>query len=87
MNVDEYTVSEFEAGDGQLVVVYLLTETSNMIDPEAAWRYIAGDAAERAAAGWRIAATSALSMRQMEAVLDDSQYDTQAAITVVYAQR
>lgn len=85
--MDECTVTEFEAGEGQAIVVYEPAETRNIIDAEAVWQFVARDAAERAAAGWRIAATTTLSLRQMEAVLDDSQYEVQAAITVVYAQR
>jgi hypothetical protein len=56
---------EFEAGPGQLVVVYQSVDTGGDVPYVDYARDLAADAARRAADGWRIASHSTFALRQV----------------------
>jgi hypothetical protein len=79
--------NEFDAGNGQSIVVYVSPDTGSEIDPTAVYGDIAKDAARRAAAGQRIVSLAAVPTRHSAAFLgrEGSGYETKFAVAVVYA--
>jgi hypothetical protein len=80
--------TEFNAGNGQSIVVYVSPDTGSEIDPTAIYGQIAQDAALRAAAGQRIVSLAAVPTRHAAAFVGrtGSGYETKFAVAVVYAQ-
>jgi hypothetical protein len=80
--------AEFNAGNGQSIVVYVSPDTGTEIDPTAIYGQIAADAAQRAAAGQRIVSVAAVPTRPSQARLarEGSGYETKFAVAVVCAQ-
>lgn len=78
----------FEAGPNQIIVVYSPADTGSEVDVGAAFSLVAQDAAEKAAAGWRIVSTAALPTRHSQAFMgrEGSGYETKMAIAVVFAK-
>lgn len=82
---------DYDAGNGQVIVVYVTDDTGEMIDSDGIWRQIAADSCERAAQGLRIVSTTGLPLRQMGTAgnvffQSGGQFATLATITVVYAR-
>jgi len=81
------TPSEFDAGGGQTIAVYLSPDTVEQVDQDALFEEIAADSAERSGRGQRIVSVS-MSPTRHSAVMfgrDGSGYVSEMAITVVYA--
>ena len=80
--------TEFDAGNGQSIVVYVSSDTGSEIDPTALYREIASDAEQRAAAGQKIVSVAAVPTRHSAAFLgrEGSGYETKFAVAVVYAK-
>ena len=81
------TPSEFDAGGGQMIAVYLSPDTGEQVDQDALFREIAADSAERVGRGQRIVSVS-MSPTRHSAVMfgrEGSGYVSEMAITVVYA--
>jgi hypothetical protein len=81
------TPSEFDAGGGQTIAVYLSPDTGEQVDQEALFEEIAADSAIRAGGGQRIVSVS-MSPTRHSAVMfgrEGSGYVSEMAITVVYA--
>jgi hypothetical protein len=80
--------SEFDAGNGQSIVVYISPDTGGEIDPVGLYGTIAQDAAQRAAAGQRIVSVAAVPTRHSGAFIgrEGSGYETKFAVAVVYAK-
>jgi len=79
--------SEFDAGGGQTIAVYLSPDTGEQVDQDALFREIAADSAERVGRGQRIVSVS-MSPTRHSAVMfgrEGSGYVSEMAITVVYA--
>ena len=84
-------MEEFDAGPGQLVVLYQSADTGSDVPWVAFARDIAADAAHRAADGWRIVSESTFPLRQVGTagnVLFQSggQLATQLGTIVVYGK-
>jgi hypothetical protein len=82
---------EFEAGNGQLIVVYVNEDTGAGVDADDLAGELARDAAERQAKGWRLSSVTSFPLRQMGTagnILFQSggQYATQVAMLAVYSQ-
>lgn len=79
--------NEFDAGNGQSIVVYISPDTGNEINPTAVYAEIAQDAALRAAGGQHIVSLAAVPTRHSAAFLarEGSGYETKFAVAVVYA--
>ena len=79
--------AEHDAGEGQVLVVYVTDDYGNELDPVAIHAEIAADAARRAAAGLRIVAMSSTDLRHAQGFMarEGSGYETKAAIAVTYA--
>jgi hypothetical protein len=87
----EYSKLELPAGEGQLIVVYVNTDTGQPIDVGAIGSQLAADSAERLAAGWKLRSVATAPIRQMGTtgnVLFQSggQYATQVAWLAVYSR-
>ena len=81
------TPTEFAAGGGQTIAVYLSPDTGEQVDQDALFREIAADSAERVGRGQRIVSVS-MSPTRHSAVMfgrEGSGYVSEMAITVVYA--
>jgi hypothetical protein len=81
------TPSEFDAGGGQTIAVYLSPDTGEQVDQDALFEEIAADSAERSGRGQRIVSVS-MSPTRHSAVMfgrEGSGYVSEMAITVVYA--
>jgi hypothetical protein len=84
-------ISEFDAGNGQLIVVYVSYDDGSQVDPNALWAEVAQDAQQRAAAGLRIVTIAGVPLRQMGTAgniffQSGGQFATQTSISVVYAR-
>jgi hypothetical protein len=81
------TQTELSAGPNQKIVVYVSDDTGVEIDPAGLYGAIAQDAEARAASGWRIVSTAAVSVRHAGAFLgrEGSGYETKVSVAVVYA--
>ena len=79
---------EYPAGPDQVLVVYTPPDTSIELDPLAIATEIAGDAATRAANGWRVVSTADMPLRHGGTAfgLQGSGFETKAAVLVVYAR-
>lgn len=79
--------TEFAAGAGQSIVVYVTEDDGAEVDPLEIYRYVAIDAARRAQHGVRIVAMSAFPLRHSQAWLarEGSGYESKVAVAVVYA--
>jgi hypothetical protein len=79
---------EFEAGPNQAIVVYTSDDQGGEVDPAAVHGEVAGDAAARAADGWRIVSTAALPTRHAQAFMgrEGSGYETKMSVIVVYSK-
>jgi len=82
---------EFEAGPGQVLVVYTSGDTGGEVSVPAFARDISADAVLRAADGWRIVSESSFPVRQTGTagnVFFESggQFATQPSAIVVYAR-
>lgn len=78
---------EFEAGSGQVLVLYRGADDGNEVDPAPLLAAIAADAAERASQGWRLASMVGLPLRhagQKMFGIEGSGYTTKAAIAGLY---
>ncbi len=84
MEQDEAT--EFDLGNGQVIVVYVSIDTGEQIDPTTLYRSVAGHARERAARGQRIVSMTSMPLRHSAVILgrDGSGFQTMAAVAVVY---
>jgi hypothetical protein len=81
------TPTEFDAGGGQTIAVYLSPDTGEQVDQDALFQEIAADSTERAGRGQRIVSVS-MSPTRHSAVMfgrEGSGYVSEMAITVVYA--
>jgi hypothetical protein len=80
--------TDFPAGAGQTIVVYISADTGEEVDPLALYGEIAGDAAERAAAGQRIVSMAAVPTRHAQGFMarQGSGYETKLAVAVVYGK-
>jgi hypothetical protein len=80
--------NEFDAGNGQSIVVYMSDDTGGEIDPNQLFAQIAADSAQRAAAGERIVSVAAVPVRHAAAFLgrEGSGYETKFAVAVVFAR-
>ncbi len=81
------TPSEFDAGNGQTIVVYLSPDSGDQVNADELFHEIAADSAERAQRGQRIVSV-AMSPTRHSAVMfgrEGSGYVSEMAITVVYA--
>ena len=78
---------EFDAGEGQQIVVYLADDTGYEIDPVALYGDIAADSATRRNAGQRIVSMAAVPLRHGGVAfgMTGSGFETKVAIAVVYA--
>jgi hypothetical protein len=84
-------MDEFEAGPGQVLVVYTSGDTGGEVSAPAFARDIAADAARRAAGGWRIVSESCFPVRQTGTAgnvffQSGGQFATQLSAIVVYAR-
>jgi hypothetical protein len=79
--------TDFNAGNGQSIVVYVSPDTGSEIDPTSSYGEIARDAEQRSAAGQRILSVAAVPTRDSAAFLgrEGSGYETKFAVAVVYA--
>ena len=80
--------NEFDAGNGQSIVVYTSPDTGEEIDPAALFSQIAAEATQRAVAGERIVSLAAVPVRHAGAFLgrEGSGYETKFAVAVVFAR-
>ena len=80
--------TEFDAGNGQSIVVYVSPDTGNEVDPMAIYAEIARDATRRATLGERIVSVAAVPTRHAAAFLgrEGSGYETKVAVAVVYSK-
>jgi hypothetical protein len=80
----------FEAGDGQLIVVYAPDDYGGEIDPMSLYGAIATHAGELAAErGLRIVSMTSMPLRHAGAAfgVQGSGYETKAVVAVAYATR
>ncbi len=80
--------SEFEAGDGQRIVVYQPEDTGEEVSPTAIYAYIADDAAQLAEReGLRIVTMASTNLRHAGVAFggQGSGYQTKACVAVTYA--
>ena len=80
--------NEFDAGNGQSIVVYTSDDTSEEILPAEMFEQIASEAAQRAAAGERIVSMTAVPLRHAGVFMgrDGSGYETKFSVAVVFAR-
>jgi hypothetical protein len=80
--------NEFDAGNGQSIVVYMSDDTGGEIDPSDLFSQIASDSVQRAAAGERIVSVAAVPVRHAAAFLgrEGSGYETKFAVAVAFAR-
>ena len=80
------TPSEFDAGNGQTIVVYLSPDTGDQVDPAELFQEIASDSAERAQHGQRIVSIAMSPTRHSAVMLgrEGSGYVSEMSVTVVY---
>jgi len=81
------TPTEFDAGGGQTIAVYLSPATGDQVAQDALFQEIAAASAERVGRGQRIVSVS-MSPTRHSAVMfgrEGSGYVSEMAITVVYA--
>lgn len=78
---------EFDAGAGQVVVVYLPPDDGSEIDPVLVFEAVAVDSATRAALGQRLVSLAAQPLRHSALFMgrDGSGFESKAAIVAVYA--
>jgi hypothetical protein len=84
-------MNEFEAGPGQLVVVYQSVDTGGEVPFLDFARDLAADVARHAADGWRLVSESTFPIRQVGTpgnvfFQSGGQFATQLAAIVVYAK-
>ncbi len=80
--------AEFDAGDGQLIVVYAPADYGSEIDPMALYAEIARDAADLARdRRLHIVSMTSMPLRHSGAFMarDGSGYETKAVVAVAYA--
>jgi hypothetical protein len=80
---------EFDAGEGQSIVVYVSPDTGAEVDAAAFYAEIAKDSARRAADGRRIVSVAAVPTRHAQGFVarQGSGYETKLAVAVVYGPR
>jgi hypothetical protein len=80
------TQSEFDAGDGQTIVLYRPIDTGQELEPELLFAEVAEDSGRRAASGQRVVSMAWTPLRHAGAMFgnDGSGYATKAAVAVVY---
>ncbi len=88
--IEGITIHERAAGNDQIIVLYVITDTATPVDPGVLYAAVAVDAAARATIGWRIVSTDSVPIRQMGTVgnvffQSGGQFTSQAAVAVVYA--
>lgn len=78
---------EFDAGDGQLVVVYLPPDEGTELDPPALFESVAADAKARSALGVRLVSLGTMPLRHSALFMgrEGSGFESKAAIVAVYA--
>lgn len=78
---------EFDAGDGQLVVVYLPPDEGTELDPPALFEAVAADAKARSALGARLVSLGTMPLRHSALFMgrEGSGFESKAAIVAVYA--
>jgi hypothetical protein len=84
--------TEYAAGDGQKVVVYVSGDTGGPVDFNEVLLAYTAEAAQLERDGWLVVATATLPMRQTGTAgnvffQSGGQYATQAALVVTYARR
>jgi hypothetical protein len=82
--------SEFDAGDGQVIVVYAPGDFGSEIDPTMLYGEIARDAADLATGrGLRMISMTSMPLRHSGVFMgrDGSGYETKAVVAVAYAPR
>jgi hypothetical protein len=79
---------ELPAGDGQTIVVYEPLDTSVEVDPVAIFDWVAGDAAGRAAHGWRLVSLDTMSLRHSALFMgrEGSGYESKVAVICLYSR-
>ena len=83
---------EADAGDGQLIVVYMSHDYGEVVEPQALVNELAQDSVERLARGWYPRSVASMPLRQMGTagnILFQSggQYVTQVALLVLYSRQ
>ncbi len=80
--------NEFDAGNGQSIVVYMSSDTGTEIDPSGVFAQIAADSTQRALAGEHIVSVASVPVRHAGAILgrEGSGYETKFAVAVVFAR-
>ena len=81
------TPTEFDAGGGQTIAVYLSPDTGEQVNQDALFQEIAADSSERVGRGQRIVSVSMSPTRHAAVMFgrEGSGYVSEMAITVVYA--
>lgn len=79
--------SDFDAGDGQRIVVYQAEDTGEELNSTAIYAFIAEDAARLAGLGLRIVTMTSTALRHAGVAFGNngSGYETKASVAVVYA--
>jgi len=79
--------SEYAAGAGQAIVVYVSDDTSDEVDPDTLYGEIAQDAAARLLKGQRLVSMAASPLRHAQSFMgrEGSGYETKIAVAVVYS--
>ena len=80
---------EHAIGADQVLAGYVAPNSGRGLDPQSIMGWVAGDAARRAALGWKIASLTTMPMRQMGTAgniffQSGGQFITQVAVAVVY---
>jgi hypothetical protein len=80
---------EFDAGEGQAVVVYQSDDTGTEIEAASLLVAIAADAAQRARQGRRIVTMTSIPLRHSGAFMgrEGSGFETKVAVVVVYGDQ
>jgi hypothetical protein len=80
--------AEFDAGNGQTIVVYVSPDTGGEVDAGSLFASIADDARTRAATGQRIVTMTSPPLRHAAVAFgrEGSGYETKLAVAVVYAR-
>lgn len=80
------THEDFEAGQDQVLVVYLPADVGTELDPLQIFGDVASDASARATDGFRIVSMTSMPLRHAGAMFgnDGSGYQTKASVAVVY---
>jgi predicted RNase H-like nuclease len=82
------TATDFNARNGQSIVLHVSPDTGSQIDPTSSYGEIGRDAGQRSAAGQRIVSVAAVPTRHAAASFgrEGSGCETKLAVAVVYAQ-